>query len=171
MRQNPTSIISSIALLVTATAADAEDWRIASIAAAGGKATVIFFVDADTIRKTGTTVRFWVDERLENATEFGFNRSLQLMEANCDDQSYVGLQVQTYFAATPLEDLGAMGRSYAAPGTTMGTILTHVCEGDYSETVNSKNDRDQVTRMLFGEQWFKKPRPNKRSYKPYYPPR
>jgi hypothetical protein len=150
-----------------ATASRGEYWRLASLHGSPHP-TIIWLLDADTLRRSGTVVRFWLDVRDREVDAQGSNRTLQLIEANCADQSYEGLQTETYFAGTPLRDVGRMSRSFAAPGTIIGGIIGRACAGDYSSPISPKNDPDELTRLLFGDGWFNKPVPRKRSYKPYY---
>jgi len=55
---------------------------------------------------------------------------------------------------TPLEDLGPMSRSYAAPDSVIGGVISRICAGNYSGPIAQKNDPTWLTAMIFGEQWF-----------------
>lgn len=144
--------------LIGAGTANAEDWRWAATAGTSQHPTSLFLVDADSIKTTGSGVRFWVDERFRAVSTSGYNRVMELIDADCEDQSYSELQIETYFAHTALENLGAGNRTYAIPGSMMGGTITRVCAGNYSSGLapDQRNDPDELTKVLFGERWFTK---------------
>lgn len=164
----PLRLALASSLVLSAAPAQAEDWRLVSWVG-NPRPSTIWLVDADTMKFAGNHVRFWLDTRSRTADEDGSNRVLQLIEADCESMSYEGLQTQTYSAGTPLENIGVMKRSFAAPGTAVGGILERICGGNYSQPISEKNDPEALTRRLFGEQWFKKSAARKRSGESYYP--
>ncbi|MFY8074748.1 MAG: surface-adhesin E family protein [Sphingorhabdus lacus] len=122
------NIVKLLVLACIAAPASAADWRFAY----GAKAHAVF-VDAESIQRTGDTVRYWytIIFKVPSPNNSNAKRAIILEIADCSDLSYQRLQGVTYSASGRQTDMGATGKSFAAPDTNAAYILEKVCKGDF----------------------------------------
>jgi hypothetical protein len=127
-------IIAMAASAAIATPAAAETWR--GVGWAGqAPARFAYFVDVDSIRRNGGTIRFWEQEILEAPEPGGENRVLNYREGNCDEISTVILQSVYMDGDVVLTTSNERGNPvFHPPGSLMAGAMNAACGTEAYDT-------------------------------------
>lgn len=142
-------IVFVMVALMSASAANASDWRVAAVSKDGSR---IVFVDAETIKRSGSTVTYWADIRRREITD-GENGYLTLERTDCANMTNVILQMSVRLDDTTIRSwTGGFEQKYITPDSIGWGNANCVCSQDYlSDRIL---DKTGYTRRYFkSDEW------------------
>jgi hypothetical protein len=122
------NFLGGLGLLTTLSdVADAESWHLVGV---GGRQPNRHtdWIDSDTLRRSGGTVQFWLEQLLETPGSSREVRVVALYRADCGQLSSQVLQLVFYTVDGRAQQTpGDLETSYAAPGTVMASAIRAAC--------------------------------------------
>lgn len=147
-----TALASFALMALAADPAAAAQWRLAAMSGERPD-RMVFFVDAESIRREGDDVRFWTQTIVERATSAqDWDRSVTYRHGSCVDSSSAIVQNSFYNAGRLLETDGeARPRVFHQPDSVMYGVMQAVC-GREAWASDPVADPEPTIRRFFAQE-------------------
>ena len=130
---------------IAAPPAPSGDWRVVLHDREEEVGRIVGFADAGTARKSGSSVSFWLEYRLERGPQ-GLDGFRGYVTGDCSTYAYGSTDLSAHSGNRLVEQGGVETAKTAEPGTAMRTAIENVCAGRY---LSGKTDPIAHARSVF----------------------
>ena len=130
---------------IAAPPAPSGDWRVVLNDREEDVGRIIGFVDAGTLRKSGSAISFWLEYRLERGPE-GLDGFRGYVSGDCVSFAYASTDLSIYSGSKLVEQGAVESGKTAEPGTNMRAAIENACAGRF---LTGKTDPIAHARSVF----------------------
>ena len=115
-----------LAFAVAGTSAQAAVWRPVAMFGERGSYN-IYFVDFDSINRSGDDVTFSYWQVMQNPENLGYDNDITSLTANCSDKSYSKTTIRAFMGTNLVQTAGPVAQVSATPGSVIDQTIDGAC--------------------------------------------